>query len=171
MAKKKEPEPQSDGAIIPIVEGTQSVVIADSGDLIDVPAWGTPIGECPSSIDMRDQAGFALAFNAVGEPDISLDRQGEAVIDAKHWLIHPCEKVDESTGEVSRFARLVLIDPEGRTFATTSGVVMARLAQLVAYYGGRENWETVRLRVIERTAKRSGRRYHDLRIVPIQEGE
>lgn len=45
-------------------------------------------------------------------------------IDVRYWLVHPTEKVDDHTGEVTPAERLILSDGNGLVISTSSGVAL-----------------------------------------------
>lgn len=140
------------GALAPYARKRDLMVDAD-----------TPLHQCPTSLDVADPQQRALLF-ACGNPgDIEFDANGVACVRAVHWLIMPDEGEDPETGEVRQFARLVLIQADGRFFRTTSAFAPRRLRAALELYSPAEWAEGVTFIVSRRQSKR-GRTYHDFRV-------
>jgi len=135
-----------------------------SQDLTPLP--GTPLSGCPTSLDLTTEEGKARAINGLGEPDVAFAGASEIEFEMTDFLIHPVSKVDEETGELSEFTRLVLWDSKGQTFATTSMVVPHRLAAIFSLYPAERLRQGLRLLLVERKARKTGRTYHDLKVLP-----
>jgi hypothetical protein len=129
-----------------------------------IPADGTPVGGCPTNLDLTTEDGRRALLAALGEGDVQVaDLHGDP-FPTSHYLVTPGESVDPETGEVSNYPRLVLISPEGKTLVTTSTVVPHRMAAVLDLWGPGP-WEPpLPLVVIERRARRTGRTYHELRM-------
>lgn len=122
-------------------------------------------GDCPTNLDLGTEEGKASFLNALCSPDVVLDKDGRAYLSVVHYVAHPAEHVDADSGELRQYSRLVLIQEDGTTFATTSAVVAHRLAQALALYGPGPISPPLNVVVMECRSK-AGRRYHDLRFEP-----
>jgi hypothetical protein len=127
---------------------------------------GTVLVECPTSLDLTTSKGKAWAINAMGESDAFFDPDKPAEFTATDWLLMPGEATDEETGEVKQFTWLVLFDAEGKTAKTTSEVIPHRVYQMLSLYSVTEWHAGIKVRLLVRRSRKSGRTYHDLRIVP-----
>lgn len=122
----------------------------------------------PTNIDTSTPDGKALAVNASGIADHYLPESGEAQFAIHRYLVTPGEDIDEETGELRLYPKTVLIAPDGSTFGSASLVILRRLASIVSNYGPGP-WEPpIPVLLFERKAKRTGRRYHDLKILPTE---
>lgn len=122
---------------------------------------GVPIHLCPSTLP-TDKEGLKQRLNAMGSSSMDLDRDGTLLIEVAHVLAHPRETLNEDSGEMNQHSWLVLIDPKGETWGTSSPVVAEKVAQLLALRSaGLIDWP-VSLHIVTRTGRKSGRRYHDL---------
>jgi hypothetical protein len=126
------------------------------------PAKGTPLNECPTSLDLNDAMHRKILFNALQQSTLELGDHGVIIMDVNHYVVHPVEITDPDTGEVSDALRAVFIRPDGATFATTSEVIVGRLADMLSLFDGTHFDGVVRVRIEERKARRSKRTYHSL---------
>lgn len=130
------------------------------------PQYGTPLMECPTSLDLTTRHGESLAFSATspGDLDLILFTRGEVVIEACDYMCFPDERIDEETGEVSQFTRTVLYDVCGSLLRLSGKHIPHKIAALCDMYGW-PRWEhPVKLRVKTRKGRR-GWDYHDIQIV------
>jgi Phage Single-stranded DNA-binding protein len=132
-------------------------------------APGTPLTECATSLDLSRADHRAIAFNATAQATLEMPADGMVELDASHYLVHPYTDTDPDTGEVKDILRAVFIGKDGQTFATTSEVIVRRLADLLSMFENCRWQGTLRLRIEERTARRSRRTYHNLAIVATPE--
>lgn len=129
------------------------------------PKVGTPLTECPTSLDLATQRGRALALAAGNPGDVEFDKSGIADITATDWLLYPDEGENPETGEVGVFIRLVLFDASGKTFRTTASHGPSRLKAALDLFD-RADWvEGIPFRITRRLGKRD-RWYHDIRLHP-----
>ena len=128
--------------------------------------FGTPLVQCPTNIPRDTYQGKMMLVNAMGDSSIVLDKQGCAEFRLRYYLSHPGETPDPETGELHRHNRLVLMTEDGESFVTTSDVIPQRIEALIAIFGGELPEHGVRVAVRETKARRSGRTYHDLRVLP-----
>jgi hypothetical protein len=136
---------------------------APHGRLIVAP--GTPIEQCPTSLDLATEEGRTLAFNALATPDLELGDRDEMEVPVSHYIAHPASQIDEETGEVREYSRLVLITPMGTTFATASEVSAHRFAQAFGLYES-PPWHPPLRVVIRRVRSKRGRTYHQVYLRP-----
>lgn len=129
---------------------------------------GTPIHLCPSTIP-SDTAGVIRRMNAMGQSTLELSRDGDLLITIADVLVYPREQVDEETGEVSQFSWIVLIDPLGESWGTSSPVVGGKVMQLLALRSAKLIPWPVTVQIVTRTARKTARRYHDVVVLNVQE--
>lgn len=158
MAKRSEPQVDAPVPALPA-----PVEIVPTGRLI--PAQGLSLDQCPTSLDFGTEEGRIMALAALGESDYVFDANGTCEIAAVHYLVTPGEAVDPETGELERFPRTVLIDQAGKTLVTTSKVIPHRLAAVIDLWGPGPWKPPLRIVIMERRSRRTGRTYHDLRMV------
>lgn len=122
---------------------------------------GTPLHLCPGTLP-RDKHGIKARFNAVGPGTLELGRDGSLLIRVQDLFAHPGECLNEETGAMDAVTWLVLIDPAGERFCSTSPVLARKfMGLLVMRSEGVLDWP-VDVQVVTRRGKRSGRPYHDL---------
>jgi hypothetical protein len=162
MAKKQDaqaivPGPVAETSVVPT---TRSVVRVCPL----VPQQGTPLHQCPTSLDLTSARGKACLINAMNPATISVRGNGSATIRMTDYLVYPVAEVDEESGEVKEFVRTVLIDRDGNTLVLTSPHAPNRIAELLGMYS-REEWRAgIPVIVSERRSRREGRTYHDMRV-------
>lgn len=126
---------------------------------------GTPVHQCPSTYGV-DPHGIIDRLNAMGASTVDMDRDGQLLFTVEHLLAYPRSQVDPETGELHEFTWCVVIDPNGERWGTSSSIVSGKLGQLLALKSaGLIPWP-VTVQFITRTARKSGRRYHDVVIIP-----
>lgn len=151
----------------PNVTTAHAELVPNQPAALSVPL-GTPIHLCPSTLP-ADEAGVIRRLNAMGQSTLDLDRNGELLITVQDVLVYPREQVDEATGEVSQFSWIVLIDPNGERWGTSSAVVGGKLWQLLALRSAKLIKWPVSLQIVTRTARKTGRRYHDVVVLRVQD--
>jgi hypothetical protein len=142
------------------------------GDIIPAPMaqgrwivpYGTPADQWPTTLPVGVARAVAM-LNALNTPDLELPDDGCLSLSVMHLIAHPVERLDEESGELRQYSRLVIIDPEGRTFATTSVVVAHRVAALVDLVRAGMLKLPVRAEIRARKNRARTRTYHELRIL------
>lgn len=95
----------------------------------------------------EDNAGKIKLFNAINNPDERLADHINMTIPVKDVLIEIVELVQESSGELEKCPRIILIDDKGKTYQAVSIGIMNGLKKLFKLFGP-PTWETpVKLRV------------------------
>jgi hypothetical protein len=126
-----------------------------------VAAPGTPIHLCPSTLG-HDPEGIKRRLNAMGTATLEMDRDGTLLMEVADVLVHCGDHLDEETGEIKTLSWLVLIDPAGETWSTTSQTVAGKIGQAMALRSaGLLPWPCP-VQIVTRIGRRSGRRYHDV---------
>ena len=149
-----------------VVESSQPVELREDTTHFIVPRQDTPLSRCPSTIDSSTEMGKSQLLAATGTADIIVEGGKGITITVSGYIVFPDSRVDEDSGEISNFTRTVLLCTDGKTFATTSEVVLKRL-QAICQIWGRGPWHPpLTIHVACRVGRKSGRMFHDLRVEP-----
>jgi hypothetical protein len=136
-----------------------------------VPAPDTPLSACPTNLDLTTAEGKRLAFNAASASDSDVPVGGRSSIRARYYLVHPAEAPDPTTGEISQFARTVLIGMDGRTLSSCSDVLPHQLARALGLFTP-DDWRAgIEFEIVSRPRKRGPGNYHDLRCLTVPGGD
>lgn len=93
------------------------------------------------SILADDEKNKKIMINALNGCDVLLnDIVGETIV-IENVFIQERETVDEKTGEVRKKYRTILIDNNGKTYATSAYGVYNSLMNVFALYGTPETWK------------------------------
>lgn len=143
---------------------TQIVERCDDSPYMMMPSQQTPLAQCPMSIDLSTDAGKARLVAATGVSDNDVQIGKTLEMHVTDYIVYPTTRVNEETGEASDFVRVVLIDKDGQTFATSSLVIASRLQAIVQLFG-RGPWNPPLIMMMtKRQSRRPDRAFHDLRI-------
>jgi hypothetical protein len=162
MSTKKQPTHQVDQA------AGLPAPVPMHGRLVPKPDSHLP--DCPTNLDLTLPEHKVLLFNALNPGDLDLAMDGQIEILATHYLVYPDEGTDPETGEVHQFARTVLITRDGRTFRTTAAHGPHRIAAALDLFADSDWARGIRFQVSERKSRRTGRTYHDIRILGVGDG-
>lgn len=159
MSTKKQQAP-----VDAVSQALEPVLRVDRPHII-IPRPDTPLERCPTSLDLRSERGRAALVAAVGVGDLDVSLGHPLTMEVQDYLVFPASKTDEETGELREFIRTALIRPDGTIFSTTSPTVLDRLGAVVQLWG-RGPWiPPLRVCVSARVARKSGRTFHDLRVL------
>lgn len=93
------------------------------------------------SILADDEQNKKIMINALNGCDVLLnDIVGESIV-LENVFIQERETIDEKTGEVRKKYRTILIDNNGKTYATSAYGVYNSLMNVFALYGTPETWK------------------------------
>lgn len=93
------------------------------------------------SILADDEKNKKIMINALNGCDVLLnDIVGETIV-IENVFIQERETIDEKTGEVKNKYRTILIDKNGKTYATSAYGVYNSLMNVFALYGTPETWK------------------------------
>lgn len=93
------------------------------------------------SILADDEKNKKIMINALNGCDVLLnDIVGESII-VENVFIQERETIDEKTGEVKKKYRTILIDKNGKTYATSAYGVYNSLMNVFAVYGTPDTWK------------------------------
>lgn len=149
-----------------IVESDQPPELREDYPHFVVPRPDTPLAQCPSTIDMTTELGKSQLLAATGIADTVVSPAEPLRIAVTGYLVFPDSREDEDTGELKQFTRTVLLCSDGRTFASTSEVILKRL-QAICQIWGRGPWDPpLTIHIACRIGRKSGRMFHDLRVEP-----
>ncbi len=143
-----------------------SVDITPGSNTSLVPLHGTSLAECPTNLRLDTYEGKALAIAAMSPGDIEIGKDGYVEMIVTHYILYPDEGVNEETGEVTRFTRLVLFTAEGLTYRTTSESAPRRIEAMLKLFGPAEWAAGLPFLIRERKSRKTGRTYHDIRLSP-----
>lgn len=138
-----------------------STLIAPPGSLED--QW-------PHNLPVSTETGKVMLMNALCEGDIKIGDGGFVEIAVSHYCCTPGARIDADTGEVVEFNRLVLFQPDGSTFVTTSVVAPHIMRRAISVYGAGPWNPPLRVMIRERKAKNFPGKYHELRFLLRPEG-
>jgi len=110
-------------------------------------------------------SGWKTLINCLGSTDIVFGPDGSVMIEMEHFLLLPREEMDPETGETRWYPWLVLVDPEGRTFGTSSAVAIERIGRIVEAIRRGKLTTPVAVQITQRRAVSSGRIYHDVKVM------
>lgn len=165
MSKQKitssQPTPPPDPA--PPTETTAiTEVRRHTGRMYPVP--GCSLADCPTNLDLNTHRGKALAIAASNPSDLEIHDECGIVDTFTNYLIFHDSQIDEDTGEVSEFPRTVLFTRGGLTYRTSSEHMPHKIAQICDLFGESGWRDGIKLRIMERRSRKTGRTYHDLRV-------
>lgn len=118
-----------------------------------------------TTFDTSTEEGSDKAFNMMNNADFGIaDKLGETIL-LKDVLMHPVEFMDETTGEVVKGVRTVLIDADGKTYGATSSGLFNALKQFFGIKGHPSTWsEPKAIQIVEKRS-RKGFRFYTIQIV------
>lgn len=104
-------------------------------------------------------------FNAMSKCDYRVADMLNQTITLKDVIIQKYTSVAEDTGEVSEKNRIILIDNEGKTYASASRGLYNGILRLFAIVGMPATWkEPMQVQVCETTTKK-GQKTYELKIM------
>lgn len=93
------------------------------------------------SILADDEKNKKIMINALNGCDVLLNDIVGETIEIENVFIQEREIIDENTGEVKKKYRTILIDKNGKTYATSAYGVYNSLMNIFALYGTPESWK------------------------------
>lgn len=121
----------------------------------------TPLDRCPTNLDLADPKQAAIAVNAMGIPDVTLDKTGRAVIKTRYVLSYGDWIPREDGTGYDAVIYTVLISKDGSMFKT-SGVFGPRAARAALELFSRADWERGVTCVVTERQTAKGRRAHSI---------
>jgi len=149
-----------------IVESECPVELREVFPHFVVPRSDTPLSQCPSTIDPTTEMGKSQLLSATGIADMVVDPTKPLSIRMTGYIVFPDAREDEETGELKQFTRTVFICEDGKTFASTSEVLLKRLQAIVQIWGRGPWYPPLTVHIACRVGRKSGRMFHDLRVDP-----
>lgn len=99
-------------------------------------AWLTHRGaEVATSIDRSTPQGRAMLFTALQAETLGLGELLGEPITVQHVVVHPAQSIDEETGGVKSFLRVVLIGPDGELYSCASTGIVEALSKFSWVFG------------------------------------
>lgn len=86
-------------------------------------------------------------YNAINNPDARLGDHINEVIKAKDLLIEVIELVNESSGELQKVPRIIIIDDMGKSYVAVSVGVFSALKRIVKLFGDPSWDEPIEMKV------------------------
>ena len=136
-------------------DSVRALTIQDQVDLLAESGSGVWVPFAPES--MADKAVLYNALNSSGE---KLGDYVEGTITVSNIVLQGSTFIDEETGEVQKFARLILVDPEGQIYKSTSRGMVRAAIQLMQVFGTPNEWGQPLNIQIERVQLRKGYTYN-----------
>lgn len=113
-----------------------------------------------SSLDVQSDDGKRVLFNAISDSTPLRDAvdptTNRFVVDMVNVIIHPTDRTDDD-GEVSKTARLVIIDSYGNAYSTMSTNIINQLMVLFSVFGTPDTWNEPISVIFSERKSRSGR--------------
>jgi len=150
-------------------EMSQEVVLREDYPHFVVPRQDTPLSQCPSTIDLSTEMGKSQLLSATGIADTVVDPAKPLSIRVVGYIVYPDSREDEETGELRQFNRVVFLCEDGKTFGSTSEVLLKRLQAIVQIWGRGPWYPPLTVHIACRIGRKSGRMFHDLRVEPREE--
>lgn len=101
-----------------------------------------------------------------GSPgDIIFGQDGKVRIKAVAYLLMPEEVVSVETGEPTVVARTILYGADGRHWRTTSATAPHALHRILQLWSADEWAAGIEIEISERRSPKTGRTYHDMRVI------
>lgn len=88
-----------------------------------------------ATFNLSTEAGIKAAYNARIAPDFRVEEVLGSEIEVEHVVVHSAVKVDDESGEEVALARVILVSPDGSTYACASKGLLRDLADLMAIRG------------------------------------
>ena len=107
----------------------------------DLSLVNAKINDTYCSILADDEKNKKIMINALNGCDILLNDIVGEIIELENVFIQEREIIDEKTGEVRKKYRTILIDKNGKTYATSAYGVYNSLMNVFALYGTPETWK------------------------------
>ena len=136
-------------------DSVRALTIQDQADLLAESGAGVWVPFAPESV--ADKAVLYNALNSSGEK--LGDYVGDTVT-VSNIILQGSTFTDEETGEVQKFARLILVGPEGQIYKSTSRGMVRAAIQLMQVFGTPDQWGQPLNIQIERVQLRKGYTYN-----------
>ena len=136
-------------------ESVRALTIQDQADLLAESGAGVWVPFAPETV--AEKATLYNALNSTGE------KLGEHVgdtITVSNIVLQGSTFTDEETGELQKFARLILVGPEGQIYKSTSRGMVRAAIQLLQVFGTPDQWGQPIIIQIERVQLRKGYTYN-----------
>ena len=112
-----------------------------------------------SSLDVQSDDGKRVLFNAISDSTPlrdAIDPTNRFVVDMVNVIVHPTDRADDD-GEVSKAARLVVIDSYGNAYSTMSTNIINQMMVLFSVFGTPDTWNDPISVIFSERKARSGR--------------
>lgn len=132
-----------------------AVAVVERNSSIEDSLFGGLGKDFYSSVDTTDRKGAVAVYNAVNGTCESLNDHLNEQLSIKDIVVQKLDpKVNEKTGETTEGYRIVLIDEDGKGYATGATGVLNSIKKLFVMVGTPETWtEPLKLKVVEKNTK------------------
>lgn len=102
------------------------------------------------SMDVKTAEDRKKLYNLLGNCDYRLSDKLDTEIYLKDVLVQKFTNVDDETGAVEEKYRVILVDKDGKTYASGSKGLYRSLGQLLAIMGEPSTWsEPIKIKVVQ----------------------
>ena len=136
-------------------DNINALAFQDQADLLAETGSGVWVPFAPETV--AEKATLYNALNSTGEK--LGDYVGDTVT-VSNIILQGSTFLDEDTGEVQKFARLILVGPEGQIYKSTSRGMVRAAIQLMQVFGNPNEWGQPLNIQIERVQLRKGYTYN-----------
>lgn len=99
-------------------------------------------------------------FNLLGNSDTRVSDNLDKTISLKDVVLQKFPKVDEETGELTYSVRVILVDKDGKTYASGSRGLYRSVLQLIQLVGEPNTWTNpIDIKVVETNIKNGGKTF------------
>ena len=136
-------------------DNINALAFQDQADLLAETGSGVWVPFAPETV--AEKATLYNALNSTGE------KLGDYVgntVTVSNIILQGSTFTDEETGEVQKFARLILVGPEGQIYKSTSRGMVRAAIQLMQVFGTPDQWGQPLSIQIERVQLRKGYTYN-----------
>lgn len=120
----------------------------------------------PTNLDVSTPSGKIACYNLSVMQSLSVPDLNGAPVEVSAYAIFPQEEVDDETGEIRSYFRLVFACPDGKSVSTTSETIIRRMTMFLSIVGDGPWIPPLRVRFCERKSRKTGRTYHEMTLVP-----
>ena len=136
------------------------IIVPNNNDLTLVDEMTKSSKQTYSSIKGSTLEEKKQLFNAMSKCDYRVvDKLGETIL-LKDLIIQKYDKVNEETGVLESKKRIILVDNEGKTYASASNGLFNSISRLFGILGTPDTWsEPIPIQVIETETKNKQKTY------------
>lgn len=117
-----------------------------------------------TTFDIETDGGKIATWNARADEGIKIGNMIGKDIDIANLVLYPATVVDVISGEVKKFVRIAIVNPDGQTFVGGSEGILKDLAALSSIFGRPPYNPPLRVQPIQ-VSTASGRRLYRLKVI------